>query len=85
MLSVEAWVAVAAIAYNTYLTQRNGQKSDEVREVGRRNAGAISEVHELVNDAATKQNKRIDQLTDTLVDADVDVPHRPANGHGNGA
>lgn len=40
----------------------------------------VSQVHELVNDRATKQDRRIDQLTDTLVASDTDVPPRHPNG-----
>lgn len=45
---------------------------------GNGNRNRIGEVHELVNDRASKQDDRIDQLTDALQDSDTEVPDRPA-------
>jgi hypothetical protein len=47
---------------------------------GKGNRSRIDDVHMLVNDRATKQDNRIDQLTDALNDSDTAVPDRPANG-----
>jgi hypothetical protein len=46
---------------------------------GKGNRNRIGEVHELVNDRATKQDDRIDQLTDALSDSDTAIPDRPAH------
>jgi hypothetical protein len=47
---------------------------------GKGNRAKIGEVHELVNDRATRQDDRIDQLTDALQDSDTAVPDRPNGG-----
>lgn len=47
---------------------------------GHGNREKIGEVHELVNDRATKQDNRITQLTHSLEGSDTAVPDRPANG-----
>jgi hypothetical protein len=41
------------------------------------NGDGIAQVHDLVNARSDRQDKRIDQLTGTLNDADVTVPDRP--------
>ena len=33
-------------------------------------------IHKLVNDRSTKQDKRIDQLTTTIINADIRVPKK---------
>jgi hypothetical protein len=47
---------------------------------GKGNRSRIGEVHELVNDRATKQDNRIEQLTDALGGSDTAVPPRPSEG-----
>jgi hypothetical protein len=44
---------------------------------GKGNRTKIGEVHELVNDRASKQDDRIEQLTDALDDSHTPVPARP--------
>jgi hypothetical protein len=68
MLSPEAWVALALIAYNTYRTERNGKET--------------AKVHTLVNEHATVQDERIDQLAGKLQASGVTVPDRPKVGEG---
>jgi hypothetical protein len=46
----------------------------------RRNHDEIVRVHQLVNDRATKQDNRIDQLTQSLQTSDTAVPPRK-NGY----
>jgi hypothetical protein len=48
---------------------------------GKGNRSRIGEVHELVNDRASKQDDRIEQLTDALSDSDTAVPARPNGIH----
>lgn len=48
---------------------------------GRRNNGSIESVHALVNDRSSKQDNRIDQLTQTITDSpNIIVPPREPNG-----
>jgi hypothetical protein len=37
----------------------------------------VQQVHTLVNSRSDKQDRRIDQLTSTLTDADIRVPPKP--------
>jgi len=81
MLSPEAWVGVAILAYNAIATTRNGR-------VGRTTSAKVTDVHELVNGTATAQDQHIEQLAGALQAAGVDVPPRPkpnADGRPNGA
>lgn len=39
--------------------------------------GQVSQVHELVNNTADKQVKRIEQLTKTLQDSNTNIPESP--------
>ena len=41
---------------------------------GRKNGGKIDDVHLLVNDRATKQDKRIEQLGNALTESGTAVP-----------
>jgi hypothetical protein len=51
---------------------------------GRSNGGKIEQVHGLVNDRASKQDTRIEQLTHSLEGSDTPVPARPNGGsHAN--
>ncbi len=46
----------------------------------------VKDVHTAVNNTAQKQNRRVDQLTDSLTEAGVDVPPRdPPEGDEAGA
>lgn len=40
------------------------------------NGGSIRRIHKAVNSTAQKQNRRTDQLTAALTDADIPVPPR---------